>query len=231
MKKISLFFISIGLLVIFVVGVCFYIKLTSVYVDSSMYLLKDKVVVIDPGHGGTDPGKVGTLLPESTLNLKVSEKIEELLTPLGAKVILTRIGEEGLYKEGATSWVKADDMRIRRSIILENEADVVISIHMNAYPDNVSRGLQIFYLENHEESKLLATSIKSHTDSIDEYAKRRELKGSDELYMLKNEAVPSVIIECGFMSHKEEEILLNDSDYQDKLASHIFAGVIEYLLK
>lgn len=230
MKKylyIALF--SVGLIV-FLFLICCYLLVTTSYVNNSLYVLENTKVCLDAGHGGKDPGKVGNIKNEDEINLEVTNKIKDILVSMGADVVLTREDNNGLYEDGSIKWVKKTDMRIRREIINNSDCDVFVSIHMNSNNDD-SKGAQIIYLKDNEQSELLAKCIKEYTDNISIYSKKRQIVPSSELYILKNDNIPSVLVECGFLSEKNEEKLLNDEDYQKQIANYIALGIVKYIYK
>lgn len=227
MKKYVYIALFTVILIAFMFGICCYLLVTASYVNNSLYILEGKTVCIDAGHGGKDPGKVGNIKNEDDLNLAVTLKLKDILNSMGANVVLTRDSQNGLYEDGSLIWVKKDDMKIRREIIKESNCDVLISIHMNSHTDN-SRGAEVLYLKNHEKSELLAKSIKEQLDNTSKYSKKRNIEPYDDLYILKNDNIPSVLIECGFMSEKNEEKLLNDEEYQKQLANYIALGIVKY---
>lgn len=227
-KKKMVYLLWIAGVIAFVVVFCFYILLTSVYVNQPIYFLEGKVVTLDAGHGGQDPGKVGTISNEDKLNLEVTLKIKDTLEKMGCKVILTREDSNGLYLDGATIWSKRGDMEKRREIINASNANMAISIHMNSHTDKVSQGAQVFYLKGNKESEKLAIFIKEGLSELTRESKRREIKPRDDLYILKGNNCPTIIVECGFLTEKGEEKLLNEEEYQQQIAYLIAKGVLKY---
>ncbi|MGN8913201.1 N-acetylmuramoyl-L-alanine amidase family protein [Anaerofustis butyriciformans] len=227
MKKYVYIALFAVILIAFMFGICCYLLVTASYVDNSLYILEGKTICIDAGHGGKDPGKVGNIKNEDDLNLEVTLKLKDILMSMGANVVLTRDSENGLYEDGSLVWRKKDDMKIRREIIKESNCDILISIHMNSHTDD-SRGAEVLYLKDHEKSELLAKRIKEQLDNTSKYSKERNIEPHDDLYILKNDNIPSVLIECGFMSEANEEKLLNDEEYQKQLSNYIALGVVKY---
>ncbi|WP_294465839.1 N-acetylmuramoyl-L-alanine amidase [uncultured Anaerofustis sp.] len=227
MKKYLYVILSSIIVIGILFGMCFYLLVTTSYVDSSLYILDGKTICIDPGHGGQDPGKVGTEVNEDKINLAIAEELRSILMTMGANVVMTRDSDNGLFEDGSMTWTKKGDMKMRRDIIKESKCDIMISIHMNAHSDN-SRGAQVFYLKDHEKSENLAKHIKEELDNTSKYSKHRQIKPRDDLYILKNDNTPSVIVECGFLSEPNEEKLLNDHDYQVQLAKYISLGAVKY---
>ena len=186
------------------------------------------LVVIDPGHGGIDPGKVGAdNAIEKDINLQIALKLQKSLEEKGVTVVLTRTKDVGLYSENDSN-KKSADMKARCEIIAETSPDVVISIHQNSYTDESVCGAQVFYYTNSEKGKLLGEDIQKQLVVIDGM-NPRTAKTNSEYYMLINTPSPTVIVECGFLSNTEEAKLLCSQEYQQKIADAISAGAIDFL--
>jgi len=185
-------------------------------------------IVVDPGHGGLDPGSIGykTKTKESDINLAVSLLLEKKLSDFGFNVVLTRQTKDGLYGISTKNYKKRD-MQKRKDIINAINPNLVVSVHMNSYVRHNLRGAQVFYDKHSTESEQLALAIQ------DQFAER--LPASDkgisigDYYMLKCTPAPSVIAECGFLSNEADEKLLITKEYQEKLADCIFKGIVAYL--
>ncbi len=188
-----------------------------------------KVIVIDPGHGGYDPGKVGISgYYEKDINLQVSHKLKSCLERSGHGVVLTREIDEDL--DGIPDkFHKGADMRARKDIIVQSKPDVVVSVHQNAFSDAKIKGAQVFYYNDKSPSKLLAQYVQdSVRDEVDP-SNTRQIKNSDSYFLLKCTNIPSIIIECGFLTNPEEERMLRSDEYQDKVANAICKGINEFL--
>ena len=190
-------------------------------------------IVLDAGHGGVDPGKVGINgLLEKDINLQIVMKLKEALEKdktMSAKVVLTRDKDMGHYDENDSN-KKREDMNKRCEIINEVAPDLVISIHQNSYHSSAVKGAQVFYYEESEKGKVLANKIQGSL--IKELAggnKGRVEKANDSYYLIMNVRCPAVIVECGFLSNENEARLLGDSEYQDKITKAIVEGIREYL--
>lgn len=189
-------------------------------------------IVIDPGHGGRDGGAVGNAgVSEKELNLALSKALGNLFVQSGAKVIYTRESDDAIVdetkKEGTT--VKRRDMAVRRDIRDNSSADIFISIHMNKFTDPKYSGAQTFYNGKDNQSKLLAETIQSQIKELADPENDRKAKDSkNNLYILNDNKIPAVLIECGFLSNPEEEQKLLDAQYQKKLAYAIYSGVLKY---
>ena len=185
-------------------------------------------IVIDAGHGGVDPGSVGksTKVKESELNLKISLKLADYLKAGGFNIILTRTNADGLYGPYSKDYKKRD-MQARKEKIIDASADLVVSIHMNSFTSNNLRGAQVFYSTGNPESEKLATSVQQ----IFSLTLPESDKGSavGDYYILKCTNIPTILCECGYLSNVEDELLLIDDMYQEKVAFAIYKGIILYL--
>ncbi len=185
-------------------------------------------IVIDAGHGGMDGGGIGgnTGVKESDLNLSVALKLEHYLKSVGIDVVQTRKTKDSLNKS-KTHFNKKEDMQVRREIIEKESPDMVISIHMNDFPLRSQRGAQVFYQYGDEESKKLAGFMQAQF--IENLIKPRGFPLEADYYMLKCTERPSVIVECGYLSNPEEELLLQKEDYQENVAYFTFCGIMRYI--
>lgn len=181
-----------------------------------------KVIVIDAGHGGFDPGKVSkdnTL--EKDINLSISKKLQNYLEQSGSFVLNTRVDDSAL------SNTKRQDLSERKKLANEEGTDLFISIHQNSFPKESVKGAQVFYYGDSEKSEALAKSIQNRLKELDS-SNNREAKANKEYYLLKKTSVPSIIIECGFLSSPEEKNKLISEEYQEKLAWAIYMGILDY---
>lgn len=200
------------------------IKSNYVYlVPSSKYL-----VVVDAGHGGIDGGCVGkdTGVYESNLNLKYAYNLATQLSNMNISVILTRTDENGLYDSGVPN-LKKSDMLKRKNIIESNAPDLVISIHMNSFPLRSCNGAQAFYKKGSQSGKILAQDIQGQLYDLLDNARTQANVG--DYYIVNCTDIPSVLVECGYLSNPNEERLLQQEDYQNKVCYAISCGVIKFL--
>lgn len=194
-----------------------------VYSKEVNYKLAGKVIVIDVGHGGKDKGTMVNGIYESDLNLEISLKLRNELIKQGVSVILTRDGDYDLSSPNISRRKKNDfDNRIK--LINESKADLYLSIHINYLSDTKYYGGQVFYTEGNE--KLAKVMQKSFINNLN--SPREEKKLQDSIYMFKQLKIPGVLIECGFLSNKNERYLLRDDKYQDKIVDTIIKGLINY---
>lgn len=205
-------------------------RLNQQAIETMSWSLADKVVVIDPGHGGYDPGKVGvngTL--EKDVNLAVAKKLAHLINGSGATAVLTRDEDVDLVTEGEGT-KKKRDLDNRLKIVKDVQADLYVGIQANSLGTRWT-GAQTFYIEKNEEGRKLALSIQSEIRRQLKNTNRKSLKISEETsYMLRNLThLPAALVEVGFLSNQEEEKLLNDPHYQERMAMAIYSGIVKYL--
>lgn len=201
----------------------------AVYVNSLQVETKrDICVVIDPGHGGSDPGKVGINNQlEKDINLKIAGMLKRFLQAEDIKVVMTREEDSGLYDENASN-KKVQDMKRRLEMIEKAEPALVVSIHQNSYHEEYVKGAQVFYYATSESGRQIAEIIQEQLRVLDP-ENHREAKGNDSYFLLKKTTRPIVIVECGFLSNREEAEKLSSEIYQEKMAWNIHMGVMKYL--
>lgn len=194
--------------------------------------IRGAVVVIDAGHGGRDPGASGDSgITEEEINLKIALKLRRLVEQGGGTAIMIREDDSGLYTEGGNGKEtrKSEDLRNRHVLINSCGADILISIHLNSFPQSQYYGAQTFYMKSDEKSRKLAESIQNEVIRVLNRGNDRKAKATDSIYILKYNNMPGALIECGFLSNQEEERLLNDEHYQEKVAWSIFVGIVRYI--
>lgn len=190
---------------------------------------KKYIVCVDPGHGGTDPGKAGINGQlEKDINLAIAKKLKTYLEASDVTVVLTRDKDMGLYSSG-DAHKKMADMRKRCQLIEEVKPDLVISIHQNSYHEEAIRGGQVFYYKTSVRGKKLAQILQERFDYVLGDANKRQAKANDNYYLLLHVKEPIIIAECGFLSNWEEAEKLETKEYQDRLAWTLHMGIMEYL--
>lgn len=182
-------------------------------------------VIVDAGHGGFDAGASGadTGVREAALNLQVALLVQEALENAGAKVLMTRTDGEAL---GGS---KREDMARRGQLLQTEGADAAVSIHMNKFPDRKIRGPMAYYQAGADPGRALAASIIDRLTAAIGLKPRLPNPGNN--FVTRVPSCPAVLVECGFLSHPEEERLLQDEAYQKAIAEAIARGVIGYLEK
>lgn len=187
------------------------------------------VVVLDAGHGGSDPGKIGVSgTKEKDINRSITCKTKALLEKNGISVILTRETDQGLSDASAKN-KKLSDLEERCRIINESGAAFAVSIHQNSYSDPSVRGSQVFYYKGSAEGKKLAEALQTVFNDTISREKNRRIKENTSYYLLIHVKCPIVIAECGFLSNPDEEQKLSDEAYQDQVAEALAKGILEYL--
>lgn len=203
----------------------------AVLVQSEKASSKKLCIVVDAGHGGSDPGKVGVNdALEKDINLALALKLKDLLEKKDIEVVLTRDSDAGLYPADATN-KKASDMQKRCEIITEANPVFTVSLHQNSYTTEDIKGAQVFYYGQSQKGEELATILQESLISRVDPENKRTAKANESYYLLKKTPTPTVIVECGFLSNPVEADLLLDTDYQNKLARAIYMGIVEYLEK
>jgi N-acetylmuramoyl-L-alanine amidase len=190
--------------------------------------IEEKKIVIDAGHGGSDPGKVGINgAKEKDINLQIAQKLKKALEDRGYKIIMTRESDAGLYSSGASN-KKVEDMQKRVQMIAETNPLLTISIHQNSYGEESVHGPQIFYFSHSDKAKDLAEILQEALNTGMTVDRPRVAKANDNYYLLKKTSCPTVIVECGFLSNRAEADKLIKEEYQEQLVENIVKGVDTY---
>ena len=198
----------------------------SFFKANALLPLSGKIIIVDQGHGGKDPGTVSNDIYESDINLKISKYLEYYLTINGASVILTRNGNYDLSSPNIYNRKRSDfDNRIK--IINHSNADLYLSIHLNYLSDSSYYGPQIFYNKKQDNNEELAKVIQEYLNSKTN-TKREIKKIPDRTYMYNKLNPPGVLIECGFLSNYQEREKLKSDKYQKKIAQYITEAIIKF---
>lgn len=171
-------------------------------------------------------------ISEADINLSIALKVQNLLEQSGANVVLTRSDENAIYDidKKTLRQKKNSDIRNRVKIGNSSSADIFVSIHLNKIPQSQYNGWQTFFKDGSGYGKKLATCIQNNlNEAIQKENKRQPLKISN-VYIIKNVEIPTTIVECGFLSNPEEEVLLQTEEYQNKLSWGIYNGIMDYFL-
>lgn len=215
--------------VILLVSAGFLAKRGAIYVQQSKVAKTQTCIVIDAGHGGDDPGKIGINgEKEKELNLAIAKKLQKILEKKDYRIVLTRDSNKGLYHRTAHN-KKVEDMKKRCEIINKEKPVFTISIHQNSYPEEYVKGAQVFYYGQSQEGKELAEFSKDCWLRIQIRKIIGLAKANESYYLLKKTKTPTVIVECGFLSNRQEAELLSDAEYQQKVAVAISKGIENYL--
>ena len=208
--------------------IIFCLLVLSLQVISAQTLpLQDTIIMVDPGHGGRDSGTYYGETYEKDINLEISKALENELTKNGAIVYMTRtrdIDLSSIYDSAK----KRGDLYRRLLKIKETKSDLYISIHINWYQNTSMKGAEVLYNSINENNEKLAKSIMKEFKT--DLGSTRTIKTTD-LYMYRNTTTPGVLVECGYLSNPTERTLLQQENYQKKLAKSITNGIINYLKK
>ncbi len=211
---------------------CFLLVLASVVVYFTAirptFMPKpEHVIVIDAGHGGKDGGAVGktTEATESYLNLEYAKTLAGICEQYGFEVVMTRESMAGLYDPLAPN-KKKSEMEKRKQVIENSNPDIVVSIHMNSFPSSEACGAQVYYADGSESGQALADSVSKNLHDNFDNAKLTSKVG--DFYVLNVSPCPSILVECGFLSNPNEELLLQNREYMHKFCYHLFCGILQF---
>lgn len=219
LKKVELF-----LLLLIVAGLMVLNQNLGELVTSDKIEVSRNTIVLDPGHGGEDPGKVGVNgVLEKEINLQIAMQVKEILEEKNIQVVMTRMEDEMLCPKDADN-KKREDMRKRVEMINEVNPVLAVSIHQNSYTDPEVSGAQVFYYLGSEEGKIVAERMQNALLEVD-LNNKRAAKGNDSYYLLKKTKVPTIIVECGFLSNPSEAEKLKTKEYQESVANAIVNGI------
>ncbi|ABR50512.1 N-acetylmuramoyl-L-alanine amidase CwlD [Alkaliphilus metalliredigens QYMF] len=225
-KKKWLIWGGIGILALIVL----LIYLGDKVIETNVIPSTAKGVIIDAGHGGIDPGKVGSMgNNEKDINLSIARYLREYLEQSGSVVLMTRDSDVGLYTEGGTVRKKKnEDLQNRKKIVKESQADIFITIHVNSFTQSQYSGAQTFYPKNNPMGKRLAGILQEELVNVLDPNNKRVALEKEGIYLIRDLEIPTVLVECGFLSNPKEEKLLNDSQYQQRVAWALYIGIQRY---
>lgn len=169
---------------------------------------------------------------EKDINLQISKKICAMLRLNGYNVIMTRTEDTGTEDDesAAIAKRKKSDLSNRLQIMKDNPDAIYVSIHLNKFTTSAANGAQVFYTKNYKEAQALAQSVQQSITTLVQPENTRVVKqGTDSTYLLKNAAVPAIIVECGFLSNKAELEKLKNDNYQSQMAFAVVGGIMDYL--
>ncbi|MEH7442687.1 N-acetylmuramoyl-L-alanine amidase CwlD [Bacillus sp. JJ1122] len=227
LKKFKIILFAAGLAVLFLILQYDFAENDSW--ESWNLPLSGKIIYLDPGHGGVDPGAGEEEAFEKDIALNVALKLRDYLQQQGALVIMTREKDVDLADKGLKGYSKrkVQDLKRRLDLINESEADFFATIHLNAIPSPKWKGAQTFYSthfkENKRAAKLIQDELRRNLENTD-----RKAKPANEIYLLKHTNKPGVLVEIGFLSNPEEEANLRQEAYQEKVAASIYEGMLRY---
>lgn len=206
-----------------------YVPFSSVFTKKNA---SDTIIVIDAGHGIPDGGAVGVNgTVEEKINLSIAYKVCEILEGKGIKTVMTRLTNDCLCENTENKTIrqiKREDMNNRLDIIKKSNADLFVSIHMNYYHNENVDGLRVFYDKKHEETVALTKYITENIAKVTNNKTYAVKSTSPTLFLMNKSPVPAILIECGFLSNAKEEKLLNDDEYQSKIAWAIASSIEKF---
>ncbi|WP_313340908.1 N-acetylmuramoyl-L-alanine amidase [Sedimentibacter sp.] len=230
-KRTNIVF-SIALIISLLMSLFTNLYITSETIDATGAEQVDRIkILIDPGHGGVDQGTSGdTGVTEAPLNLVISEKLMSFLEGSGFEVDMTRFEDEGLYslKSKTIREKKNEDLTNRVNMINDSNADLVVSIHLNSFPQKQYYGAHVFYQKNSQLGKMAADILQDSLKNILDPSNNRVPQVKKDIKIMDDTNIPVVLVECGFLSNNEEEKKLISDEYQEKIAWSIFTGLIKY---
>lgn len=213
-------------LFLFILLVCTF-GFVSASTNKSELRLLTKVIYLDAGHGGLDPGSTYKNIYEKDINLSIVKCLKQQLEKEGAIVYLTRSGDYDLNSNKADR--KKSDLNNRARAINGSNADMYISIHLNSISSSTWSGAQVFYDDVNNKNKLLAGILQKKFKA--NLKTNRKIKEIKTMLMNRKITIPGVLIEAGFLSNPSDRYLLQKKDYQNKIAEIIKEGIIEYFNK
>ncbi len=215
-------YIILGL---FLLAVFLFQKIDTTMVMTEELPLFGKIIYVDAGHGGRDPGALYGNLQEKDINLEISRHLVVELLKKGAIPYMTRDGDYDLASPTSSS-KKRSDLSTRIKMIENSGAELYLSVHLNSESNSSWQGAQVFYDDVNSENKILAKTIQEVFQK--RLASKRQIKEISDLYLYRNTKVPGVLLEVGFLSNPHDRYLLKKESYQQKLAEVITEGVIRY---
>jgi N-acetylmuramoyl-L-alanine amidase len=231
LKRLNLIF-ALALIIIMLISILTNIKKTVETIDAAGDKPDRIRILLDPGHGGVDQGASGDLkIAEAPINLAIAKKLMSFLEGSGFEVEMTRHDDQGLYTDlsGTIRDKKNEDLKNRVDLINKSGSDLVISVHLNYFPQKQYYGAHVFYQKNNEAiTKAAAETIQESMKNILDKSNTRVPQLKKGIKIMDDAKVPVVLIECGFLSNNDEERKLISDDYQEKTAWAIYAGLLKH---
>ena len=197
---------------------------TPVASDVALSNVKNKIITIDPGHGGSDSGAVGPNgYTEKEGTFAISQKVASILNQSGAKVVMTRDSDVDVYGPNASA---RNELQARVDVGNNANSDIFVSIHCNAFVNPAANGTQTFYYGSSYQGQRLAQSIQEKM--IEANGLRDRGISTCNFYVVKHSYMPAVLIETAFITNYDEEALLSDDEWQTTMAKAIAEGINEY---
>lgn len=217
------------LIVILFLGIAKIGSNTVTVINQQQSVKRSHTIIIDAGHGGIDGGATScTGVLESHINLEIALCLEDLFHLLGYDTVMIRKTDESIYTQGNTiASQKVSDLKERVRIVNETPGSFLISIHQNTFSDSRYNGAQVFYPKAGDSQKIAQAIQKELIKQLNPSGNRKA-KSAKGVYLMDNINRPGVLIECGFISNREEEAMLRDPVYQRRICSVIASAVSTY---
>ena len=211
-------------------GLCVFGSKTIATMGNDVQHEVRKCIIIDAGHGGVDGGTTSCSgVTESTINLEIALRLNDLLHLLGMETKTIRTTDCSVYTSGETiAAKKVSDLKERVRIVESTEKGILVSIHQNYFTQSVYSGAQVFYNQNNE-SVILAKNLQRNLIATVNPGSKRSVKNATGVYLMEHVTCPAILIECGFLSNPTEDVLLQDPDYQKKLCCVISSTLSEFV--
>ncbi|WP_083244593.1 N-acetylmuramoyl-L-alanine amidase [Lysinibacillus fusiformis] len=183
--------------------------------------LQNRVIILDPGHGGKDPGTVKGSVSEKSITLKVSTQVKQLLENAGAKVYMTRTGDTYPSLQDRVDFTQA------------NYGEIFVSVHVNSAANTSAQGTETYYAistgDMYQEDIDLATFVNNQIVS-NLNMKNRGVK-QEQYYVIRNMVIPSILVELGFLTNTEDHNKMTNDQYVNLFAESIYSGILQYYKK
>ena len=200
--------------------------------DPTFARMTQQTLIIDPGHGGEDGGAVSVSgKSESQINLAIALELDQLMGFYGVPTVMTRSTDVSIHDPEASTLreKKVSDLHNRVARIEETEHAVLLSVHQNTFPDGKYHGAQVFYSNGELSQPLAQLTQETLRDALDPGNTREAKPIPDSVYLMNHITCPAILVECGFLSNAEEDLLLQSGAYQTKLASALAASWLQWL--
>ena len=215
--------------VIFAISINLFYPQIYRFANSDAMHEKKQVLLIDAGHGGIDGGAIardGT--EEKEINLAISLKLKEMAVLMGYDVLMTRETDISIHDDTAKTIreKKRSDLKNRLNLLESSPADMLVSIHQNTFGQSKYSGTQIFHGRN-DKSKMYAEAVRLSIRELTQPDNNRQIKQTtNDIFLLYNAKKPAILVECGFLTNREETELLKTDEYQYKLCFAILTGLL-----
>ena len=220
----------VAFVAVFLIGILYGNRAVMTMYEESPMERKHRII-IDAGHGGVDGGATScTGQLESTYNLQIALRLQDLLHLLGYETVMVRSSDISVYTKGESiAQKKVSDLKERVRMVNDTPNSILISIHQNHFSDSKYNGAQVFYADNEDSKQLAEIMQKQLVNNLNPGSKRR-IKKSTGIYLMEHIIRPGVLVECGFLSNPEEEAKLRNADYQKNICCVVASSLSQYIM-